>query len=484
MPVMNLVNASAIFTVLALVSPCLTAVAAQAAEATAPQQTIQMDSAPALPGNAGPVAENQPPAPEAVQGIPPEPPRHAVLLAALADRLSAMQAIADAGGWPSLPDDLRLEPGDDTPAVAILRQRLTISGEYGGPAATGAATAEPSAATEPPTATILPLGATASPDTHSETYYDEALANAVRRFQENHGLEIDAIVGRQTVATLNVSAARRVAQMRVNMARLADLPTDLGQRHIIVNVPGFEAFLFDGDTLALRSRIIVGKDQQQTPQFTGLVTQVVVNPFWNVPDSIARNEILPKLVKDPDYLAKEDMEVLEGWQANTQSLDPMTIDWAALLAEGRMPYHFRQRPGPRNALGQVKILFPNEHAVYLHDTPSRGLFNRRVRAFSHGCMRVDKIVELATAVLGQDWTTDRLQNLIDRSESKTIRVSLKMPVHVIYLTSWVDPETGVLQFRNDLYDRDDKALRTLAAEDIRHSQQSANLTEAETPSAR
>lgn len=381
-----------------------------------------------------------------------------------------MQALADAGGWPELPEDLRLEPGDNNPAVTILRQRLTISGDYSQAESPQHQALPPvtSQSTDAGTVTVLPLG-TPSPAKNAvvrdETYYDESLANAVRRFQETHGLEVDAIVGRHTVATLNIPAARRVTQIRVNMERLAALPADLGTRHVLVNVPGFEAFLFDHGTVALRSRIIVGKDQQQTPQFSGLASQVVVNPYWNVPDSIARNEILPKLVENPNYLAEESMDVIAGWEYGAPALDPATIDWVTLAIEGKMPYRFRQRPGRSNALGRIKILFPNDHAVYLHDTPSRGLFNRRVRAFSHGCMRVDKVVELGAALLGPDWTPERLQTLIDSEESKTLRIAEKVPVHVTYLTAWTDPETGALQFRDDLYERDEADMQALARRD-------------------
>lgn len=364
---------------------------------------------------------------QALRALAPDTP----LYRGLERGLHQYLALQEAGGWQPVPpfEGRKMEAGAVDPRVIpALRARLKVTGDY--------------------------IGG----DVSSATY-DPVLVEAVKRFQDSHGLEVDGILGRETLAALNVPVAQRIHQIRVNLDRLRWLPDDLGQRYVLVNIAGFRVYLFDGQDVTLRSNIIVGNAYRQTPSFSGKATTVVVNPYWNVPSSIAKEELLPKIAADPGYLARKDFQVLAGWNDNTE-IDPAQVDWKTLAAEHRFPYRLRKRPGATNDLGRVKILFPNQHAVYLHDTPAKGLFQRRVRTFSHGCMRVEKPVELAALLLGRD--PQDLQRLIESGENTVLPLPRKVPVHVTYLTAWAEPgETGI-QFRPDIYDRDPPLMQMMA----------------------
>lgn len=365
----------------------------------------------------------------------PDSPLYEDLVTALA----RYREIAAAGGWASMPEGDSIEIGDDRPAqVPALRRRLLATGDL--PAAALAATS-----------LDWPL-------------YDPRLEDAVRRFQDRHGLTVDGVVGPRTRTALNVPVEERIRTILLNLDRLRWLPDSMGRRHVLVNIAGFEVMVFEDGRPILRSAIIVGKRHQETPAFSDTIEHVVFNPYWNVPKSITVQEIAPKAAEDPSYIFREDMEVVtpEG-----RTISPYVVDWQA-AARGDMPYRLRQRPGPQNSLGRVKILFPNDFAVYLHDTPAKSLFSRRVRAFSHGCMRVEKPFALAAELLG--WPEEKVMQHVQSGDREWVRIDRPTPVHVTYLTAWVDPETGTVQFRDDLYgrDRDLRAqvarLPTMAAE--------------------
>lgn len=358
----------------------------------------------------------------------PHTPLYRQTMAALGES----RKIAATAQWPKIPTEGKLSPGDDAAEVPLLRARLAASGAYH--------------ADEP---------------TMASTVYDEDLQAAVKVFQDTHGLEPDGVVGRSTRAALNISPAERVDQLRVNLDRLRWLPDGLSERYLLVNIAGFEAWLFNKDAIELSTPVIVGKDQQRTPSFSNSIKSVEFNPSWEVPRSIAVNEILPRQAKDHSYLAKENMEVYEGWDGGGQLVNPDSVDWASLAKSERLPYRFRQKPGPKNSLGRVKLLFPNSHDVYLHDTPSRGLFNRRVRAFSHGCMRVGKPLELSAAVLGMP--LERVKEIVDGGKQTRIKVAAPLPIHITYLTSWADPISGQMRYGSDVYGRDAALIAQLHA---------------------
>ena len=329
---------------------------------------------------------------------------------ALRVELARYRRIVATGGWKRLADKgPALSPGDKAPATRLtaLRERLQVAGLL-------------------ENQQRVPVA-----DTTAGQTYDAVLAGAVARFQERHGIVVDSVLGAETVASLNVPAEYRVAQIAGNLERYRWLPRALGTRYIFVNVPAFRLQAFDHGTEALTMKVIVGAeyDGRSTPVFSDSLQTVVFRPYWNVTDNIAENEIWPKAEEDPSYLARNNYEVVRD--KNGQRV--------------------RQKPGPGNALGLVKFLFPNSFAIYLHDTPQGELFEEDVRAFSHGCIRVEKPAELAQFVLG--WSADSVQQLMHGDkDDRHVVVSPKIPVYIVYLTSYV--RDGALHFGNDLYSRD------------------------------
>jgi murein L,D-transpeptidase YcbB/YkuD len=344
-------------------------------------------------------------------------------------------AQAAQGGWPRIPDGPALASGAAGPRVALLRARLAASGDL--PAVSGAAAGAP---------------------------YDATVEAGVRRFQSRHGLEPTGTVDDATLAALNVPAAERAAQMALNLERWRWLPTDLGRRYLLVNVPELELRVVEDAKTTLTMRVIVGKQQSKTPVFSDQMTYLELNPHWNLPDSIVRDEVAPKLAADPGYLASQNMEVVRGWDDEAAAVDPSEVDWAAMGRPGS-PWRVRQRPGAGNALGQVKFMFPNQFNVYLHDTPADRLFDRNERDFSHGCVRVEHPVALAAHLLRADpkWSRPAIEAALATGEGRAIRLPGPLPVHILYWTAWVD-EDGSLQFRDDVYGHDAALAKALDEE--------------------
>jgi murein L,D-transpeptidase YcbB/YkuD len=238
------------------------------------------------------------------------------------------------------------------------------------------------------------------------------------------------------------------------MERLRWILGNLEDRFIVVNIADYRLYVVDKGNPVLSMKVVVGKPFQSTPVFTARMTYLIINPSWNIPDSIARKEILKKIVKNPSYLTDQDIEVLEGRGAQEHVIDPETIDWSR-LSEDDLPYRFRQKPGPLNPLGQLKFMLPNSYDVYLHDTNARNLFSEHVRTFSHGCIRIEKPIDLAEYLLKDDpgWTRDAITEAIDKGAEEIVQIPRPLNVNFLYLTAWVD-EGGRLQFRNDIYGRD------------------------------
>ncbi|HTL45490.1 MAG TPA: L,D-transpeptidase family protein [Vicinamibacterales bacterium] len=334
--------------------------------------------------------------------------------AALRNALQRYRTIAAHGGWPSLPPDIRLKPGARGAAVALLAKRLSITGDYAGP------------------------GAPAS--------YDAPLQDAVKRFQQRHGLTPDGAIGRRTIQELNVPAAARVRQIALNMERWRWIPPRHGRR-IVVNVPEYRLEVQDSSGVPLSMRVVVGKKDAQTPTFSGEMTYLVFAPFWNVPADIAEKETVPSLLKDAAFLQRTNMEIVDK---RGRHVDPNNVD----LSDPR-GYRFRQRPGRTNSLGLVKFMFPNPYNVYLHDTPADALFTRETRTFSHGCVRLEKPEKLAAYVLGgqPEWTEDRIREAMNGSEQQTVRLRETIPVYITYFTARASRDGGVMFF-GDVYGRD------------------------------
>ena len=284
--------------------------------------------------------------------------------------------------------------------------------------------------------------------------FDQATLEALKKYQKRHGLKADGIAGPKTLAALNVPLKSRIEQIKINLERFRWLPRDPGDNYIVVNIADFKLHVFENHQPVMSSKVIVGKRFHETPVFSGTMTYLVLNPYWYVPRSIAKNEILPKLRKDPGYLTSKRMRVFDG--SNQKELNAQSIDWAGIQAH-EFDYSFRQDPGSENSLGRVKFIFPNQYSVYLHDTPSKGLFDDNVRDFSHGCIRVQDAMKLTQYLLRElsSWRENDIAGVLKSGKQKVITLKNYMPVLILYFTAWV--ENGVIQFRNDVYERD-KAL--------------------------
>lgn len=268
--------------------------------------------------------------------------------------------------------------------------------------------------------------------------FDRQVEQAVIGFQRRHGLDEDGVVGRDTVAALNISAVQRVRQIALNLERWRWLPGQLGDKYILVNTADFTLALYENQIATLEMPVIVGKPDRQTPIISKKMQYLVLNPTWTIPATILKRDILPKLENDPDYFKSKGMCVFAGWGANAEQLDEAQVDWSR-VSPRHTPYKVQQLPGVQNALGQVKFMFPNQHSVYIHDTPSRSLFKQRMRALSAGCVRVAYSMALASALLGHDgkWSNTDLQARLKEGATKNISLAQAVPVHLAYLTAWV-----------------------------------------------
>ena len=358
--------------------------------------------------------------------------------AALRSALAQLRKIAATGGWITLENHLTLRLGDRSDGVEALRRRLIAGGEF-----------------VPPVQSV---------DSHR---FDEGVAKAVKRFQRHHGLDDDGIVGPETIGMLNVSVEKRIRQTEINLERWRWLPHQLGRRYIMVNTAAFTLDAVEVGQVVLRMRVVVGQPARRSPVFSSNISHLVVNPYWTVPATIAVEDILPAVQKDTDYLTERGIRVYSTWQADAFEIDPATVNWHAYHKD-RFPFTLRQDPGPHNALGHVKFMFPNEFDVYLHDTPDHMIFNRVRRDFSSGCIRVEWPLALAHFVISDDerWTPQRVTELFDSGDTLTIQLEHPVPVHLLYMTAWTDP-WGVLQFRSDIYHQD--ALLDRALDQQRHT---------------
>ena len=360
-----------------------------------------------------------PDATAAVDAYNPPHEGYKKLKAALAEAMKS----APAAGPVAIAEGRLLKVGMSDPRVPLLRQRLGL------PAVTEKA-----------------------------DVYDEALAGAIAAFQAEKGLKADGTAGSGTIAALNGVGRDHRAEIIANMERWRWLPRDLGAFHIMVNVPEYEVRVVDNGRVTHQTRVVTGKVTNQTPIFSAAMESIVVNPTWNVPASITMKEMVPKLKRDPSYLTRNGYQALAKVGGKVQPVDPASIDWNSASARSVI---IRQQPGDDNALGQIKFLFPNQHAVYLHDTPSKSLFQREQRDFSHGCVRVQNPLDFADVLLDHEggWSRERLRKMIGGRES-WINLPKKIPVHIAYFTTFVD-ESGVLQTRPDVYGYEGRVEKAL-----------------------
>jgi len=355
-------------------------------------------------------------------------PRH-FAYTGMRSALSELRWIQMRGGWEPVPPGplMRRDSVDDR--VPLLRARLALEGDYTGPAE------------------------------DTSRVYDAALEAAVRSFQHRHGLNEDGLVERVTLAALAVPVEDRIDQLRVNLERARWVGHELPHELVAVNIAGAKVYLIHGDSIAFETRAIVGADATRTPVFAADMRYVVLNPTWTVPRSIV-GEVLHLARSDPDYLRRQGMRLLDP---SGREVDAAAVDLTSHTAAD-FPFVVRQDPGPANALGRIKLMLPNPNHVYLHDTPSRGLFAREERLFSHGCIRIQDPLGLAELVLGepQTWNRETLETAIATGETRTIPLARPVPVFVLYWTAGVDAR-GTPHFYADVYDRDRGVLAALDA---------------------
>jgi L,D-transpeptidase YcbB len=341
-------------------------------------------------------------------------------VAALQAAIQRYQGIVQSGGWPVVTEKVTLRPGDTDQAIANIRRRLIIEGD-------------------------LPAGSSVSP-----VFDDEFLAG-LARFQVRNGLRVSGFVDSRTVTVLGISADERLRQLESNLARIQGLMSiNKAARYVLVNVPAFVAQAVDKGNLALQSNVITGKPARATPQVSAKIVEINFFPTWSVPDTVAQQDLIPKLRKDPSYFNEEHFTVMPDWKS--PPLDPATVDWNSPEV---VSYKFRQEPGTFNALGVVRINMPNKYSVYMHDTPLKQLFSQSARAFSSGCVRVEKVLDLVAWLLSEKkgWTLEKVQAQVDSGQKLDVKLARPVPVHFVYITAFATGN-GIAQFRPDIYGRD------------------------------
>jgi murein L,D-transpeptidase YcbB/YkuD len=348
------------------------------------------------------------------------------------DALVKYEVLRDAGGWQTIPDGPTLKPGMRDERVPLVRQRLLVTSDL-----------------------------TVDSTPGEPLVFDKALQDAVVHFQSRHGLDTDGFVGTGTLAAMNVPVTDRINQLRVNLDRARWVSQDIPDTFIIVDIAGFNARLFRNGEVVWDEPVQVGKPYRRTPVFREDMTYLELNPTWTIPPTILAKDILPKVKNDPSYLKQKNFQVLTQ---DGKVVDPNSIDWSSMSARG-FPYIIRQTPGPHNALGRVKFMFPNPHFVYLHDTPSKELFNRSSRAFSSGCIRVRNPYRLAELLLQDEdnWSLEKVEVAIDTLKQQRVSLSKPVPVLLLYWTVDVDDD-GTIYFKDDIYQRDAKVLTGLDGE--------------------
>jgi murein L,D-transpeptidase YcbB/YkuD len=399
---------------------------------------------------------------ETLEGLLPKYPMYAMLRISLKE----YREIAAKGGWQPVAYGNKFKKGARGQRVLALSKRLKVTGELD---------------------SSIP----------GSEVFDDSLDQAVRKYQQRNGLYVDGVVGISTIEALNVPVEERISQIELTMERWRLLPQYLGNRYILVNIANYHLYGIENNNDTINMRIVVGKPQWNTPMFSEEMTHLIINPYWNIPPSIFKDDIAPKIMEDSEYMSKQNMdamglkapekivveeaevvevvenveatEVTDGDNTGETELSEVEIqnkkaqeEYISKVLSGK--YRLRQNPGPGNPLGRIKFLFPNKHSVYLHDTPNRGFFKKAQRNFSHGCIRVEKPLELAEFVLSSNpsWTQNTIQSSINKMKTKTVHLDESITVYVLYFTTWVDNE-GTVNFHKDIYGLDKtlyNALRT------------------------
>lgn len=353
----------------------------------------------------------------------------------LTEQLQRYREIRNNGGWSNIPDIRKLELGDRDPRVLAVKQRLLKTGDL-----------------------KLHTVSALSTDSAVRNYmnddrFDNLLFESVKQFQKRHHIAVDGIIGPVTLRAMNKPVEEKIEIIKLNLDLWRKLPRDLGDRYIIVNIPGYNLYGFENNEITLEMKVVVGRLNWSTPVFSDRMSYVVLNPDWNIPDSIFRSYVIPQARENESFMETQDITLLTSWREDAIYLDPNAIDWHEFDPD-EWNIRARQEPGPMNPLGQIKFMFPNKYNVYLHDTPARGLFNRIERQFSHGCIRVEKPIELAEFVFkgSNRWSGERIAREIKSSKvTRNVSLPRPVPIHLLYFTAWAETD-GTVYFINDIYD--------------------------------
>ena len=349
----------------------------------------------------------------------------------LLNELSRLRSVQNQGGWKKIPNSSQLRYGKSGSVVKQLIERLRSEGDY------------------------------SCQHTGKVYTYDTCLKKAVKQFQKRHGLYPSGKFNKPTRNKLNLSVEWKIKKILLNLDRIKRLPNQVEDRYIMVNIPDFRLYYKEYGEEKLNMRVIVGDKTHHTPVFSNKVSFIVLNPYWIIPDSIVQKEMIPNLLKNPDYLKQQGYEVRKDYLLSRPAIDTSEIDWAKVLRNRQTKkYKFMQPPGPKNALGKIKFKFPNQFAVYLHDTPTKKLFNKSRRAFSHGCIRIaDPKALLATFAPHEPSVNYKRAKRVLKGKKKTqLNLSQHVPVHIVYLTAWINSD-GLLHYRDDIYNYDSKQHR-------------------------
>jgi murein L,D-transpeptidase YcbB/YkuD len=348
------------------------------------------------------------------------------------EELKRLKEVKESGGWRKIQNSSQLRFGRSGEDVNLLRDRLISSGDYR--------------------------------CSNQESSYGECLKRAVKRFQKRHGLRASGAINGNTLRKMNISVDWKIKKILLNLDRIKRLPDQpIDDRYIMVNIPSFRLYYMEDGKEKVSMRVIVGDEKHHTPIFSNEVSFIVLNPYWIIPNSIVKKEIIPRMLQNPNYLRSRNYEVRTSYNVNKPPIDTSGINWYKILKSGQTSrYKFMQPPGPKNALGKIKFKFPNQFSVYLHDTSNRKLFKKEVRAFSHGCIRVSDPNTLLYTFAKHEKSVnfDRCLKILKGKNETHLNLSKKVPVHIIYLTAWVD-SNGLLHYFNDIYDYDKKQKRAI-----------------------
>jgi L,D-transpeptidase YcbB len=328
------------------------------------------------------------------------------------------EAIIARGGWPTVAPAKNMRLGARNPSIVALRERLAASGDLDVNSGIG-------------------------------EVYDSYVDSAVRRFQGRHGIRVDGALNQQTINALNVPAPARLNQLKTNLVRLRSMSGHVAPRTVVCNIPAAQIEAIENGVVVSRHTAVVGKPDRPSPDIQSRIVEINFNPYWTVPVSIVRKDLIPKMQAEPDYLTKNRIRILDG---RGEELTPAKINW---YSEEAMNYKFKQDPGDLNSLGSIRINFPSAHGVYMHDTPHKNLFGDDFRFHSSGCMRVQNVRELVNWVLADQpgWSRTEIEHVIKSGERKDAKIAKPVPLYWIYVSAWADHD-GVVQFRDDIYGRD------------------------------